>query len=120
MKARTFKTLENGVCRVSIRTEDWSEADRKLMEKFSEPEIDLGGDIADGSDIVITLDTDLRRVASGSPFAAAFDIRDYDDEAAAKRAANVWQDVILARLTAAITALRLQEDGFTGETLEEI
>lgn len=121
MKARTFKTIESGVCRVSVRTEEWSEADRKAMEKFGEPEIDVGGDIADGSDVVATLDTDLKRVASGSPFAAAFDMRDYDNDLeAAKRVATVWGENILARLAAAMATLRQAADGFTGETVEEI
>lgn len=43
MKIRIFTNLKNGVYHARIHTEDWSENDRALMRKYSEPEINLGG-----------------------------------------------------------------------------
>ena len=43
MKIRIFTSLKNGVYHARIHTEDWSENDRELMKKYSEPEINLGG-----------------------------------------------------------------------------
>ena len=118
MKIRTFKKLEDGIYRVSIYTEDWSEGDILLMEKFSEPEIDLGGDFGD-SPVLFTLDNDLKRVKTDSPFAAAFDARDYTAPVA-KAYANLWATTISDRIAAAVATLRASVDGFTTEEVEEI
>jgi hypothetical protein len=118
MKIRTFKKLDNDVYRVSIYTEDWSEGDTLLMQKFGEPEIDLGGDFG-GSPVLFTLDNDLKRIKTDSPFAAAFDARDYG-ATDAKAFANVWALELSDRIAAAVATLRMAVDGFTTEQVEEI
>ena len=112
MKIRTFKKLDNDVYRVSIYTQDWSEGDKQLMAKYGEPEIDLGGTFGDSD--TFTLDTNLQRVMSDSPFAAAFDFR---DNILAQDHANTWASTMTIRITDAVTALREQDDGFSGETV---
>ena len=72
MKIRTFYKLENDVYKVSINTEDWSERDVQLMEKFGEPEINLGGEFGDSP--IFELDDNLVRIKSDSPFPVAFDL----------------------------------------------
>lgn len=121
MKIRTFKKLENDVYRVSVYTEDWSEGDTLLMQKFGEPEIDIGGHFG-GSPLLFTLDHDLKRIKTDSPFAAAFDSRDYDPAYpnTARDYANVWASELADRIVAAVTALRVSVDGFTTEVVEEI
>lgn len=118
MKIRTFKQLDNNVYRVSVYTEDWSEGDRGLMERFGEPEINTGGLITDGSLELAELDDSLQRILSESPFSAAFDERDYPNEAA--EIANAWGAVIADRLVSAVSTLRLQADGFTSESVEDV
>jgi hypothetical protein len=117
MKIRTFKKLEGGVYRISIYTQDWSELDRNLMTKFDEPEIDKGGDFTGAPSVSYTLDNDLARIMSESPFTAAFDIDDYAD---AHDRAEVWADTIQARITSAVTTLRLNADGYTSEEVTEV
>lgn len=115
MKARTFKVLENGVYKVSIYTEDWSENDIGLMIKYSEPEIDAGGTFT-GS-VSFTLPERLVRIRNESPFAVSFDSRDSADS---EDMADVWATTILARLTSAIETLRANSDEYTTESVVTI
>lgn len=116
MKARTFKSIEGDVYKVSIYTEDWSENDIGQMMRFGEPEIDLGGTFTSGP-LSFTLPTQLVRIRAESPFTVGFDVRDEDD---AEERANLWTTTILARLEAAITTLRGQTDDFTSESVVTI
>jgi hypothetical protein len=43
MKIRTFKEIEDGVYKVKIHAEDYSELERELMASYGEPEINTGG-----------------------------------------------------------------------------
>jgi len=43
MKISTNKKIENGVYIAAIAVTDFSENDRKLISKFGEPELELGG-----------------------------------------------------------------------------
>lgn len=123
MKIRTFKNLEDNVYRVSIQTEDWSERDMRLMEKYGEPEIDIGGTFLDengsgsGDDFTFTLDSKLYGVKTGSPFSYGFDARDYAD---AETRALLWATTLISRITDAMTTLRANDDGFTGEDVVNI
>lgn len=114
MKARTFKTLTDSVFSVSLYTEDWSQNDLDLMEKYSEPEIDLGG-IFETPDF--TLPGQLVRIKSDAPFHMSFDKNDFAD---AEERAGRWATDILARLASAIADLRTQSDTFTDESVVTI
>ena len=45
MKKRVLRDMDNGVYRIILLTEDWSEGDRELMARFGEPEINVGGEV---------------------------------------------------------------------------
>lgn len=113
MKIRTFKRLRDGVYGVAVHTEAWSEGDQALMTRFGEPQIDVGGTITE----YVSLDSQLKRVMTESPFSAKFDSR---DDAAAMQSANAWADEIAARIQEAVLDLRQNVDGFSGETLTEL
>lgn len=118
MNLRTFKKLDDGVYQIKIETQDWSENDRLLMTRFSEPEIDLGGDfpgINSGGEF--TLNTRLVKIMTESPFTQRFDSRDYDD---ADDRAESWKTEIQTRITDAILNLRALDDTFTGEEVQTI
>lgn len=122
MKIREFRVLEDNVYRVSLQTEDWSERDTRLMEKYGEPEIDIGGTFPDdgsgsGSGVTFTLDSKLYGVKTGSPFTYGFDARDYDD---AEARALLWATTIISRITDAMTTLRANDDGFMGEEVVNV
>jgi hypothetical protein len=115
MKMRIFTQLEDGVYNVVIHTEDWSQRDIQLMEKYGEPEIDVGGtfdgDGSSGSE-TFELGSKLYGVKTASPFSQGFDSRDYDDAGAR---ALVWETEIRQRITEAVLELRENEDDFTKE-----
>ena len=111
MKIRTFYMLSNDVYRVSIYTEDWSEGDRELMQKYGEPQIDLGGTFT-GTTPHFTLPSVLKNIMSESPFGHGFDYRDTTD---AKNQANAWAAEIANRITDAVDTLRNNTDSYTKE-----
>jgi hypothetical protein len=123
MKIRIFRRLEDDVYRVTLQTEDWSERDIRLMEKYGEPEIDIGGDIyADGGSgsgdtPLFTLDTALYGIKTGSPFTYNFDFRDYAD---AETRALAWQATMTQRIQTALATLRSNADAFTGEEVVNV
>ena len=112
MKIRTVKALDNGVYRVAISTEEFSELDNELMVKHGEPEVDIGGSFTGPP--AYTLTTNLTGIKSGSPFKEAFDEQDYVD---AEDRANVWASEMVTRIQTALTTLRANVDGFSGETV---
>lgn len=116
MQLRTFKSIVDDVYKVSMYTQEWSEGDKLLMQRFGEPEINVGGTIP-MSPSSYELDDAYKRIMSESPFAISFDLDDYDD---AEDRANAWQVEIATRISAAVTALRAETDTFTGETVVAI
>ena len=111
MNIRTFFTLANDVYKISVYTEDWSEGDTRLMKKFGEPQIDLGGSFTVPT---FTLDTVLKNIMTESPFAQSFDVRDAAD---AEDRADRWAADMATRITAAVTTLRANTDSYTKETV---
>jgi hypothetical protein len=115
VKVRQFNEVSNDVFKVILNTEDWSEADQALMEKFGEPEIDVGGIFTGPPGY--SMPSDLVKLASESPFVAGFDLRDF---ANAQARATVWGTAITLRISTAITTLRSQTDTFTKELVTVI
>lgn len=114
MKIRTFFTLENKVYRAVVHTEDWSERDIQLMEKYGEPEIDVGGTFGAYA-LAFTLANDLRKIHSESPFSQGFDTRDFDSAEDAEDRVNTWADEIRERISAAVATLRQLNDEYGRE-----
>ena len=116
MKIRVYSAVENGIFKITINTEDWSEGDRQLMADYGEPQIDLGG-VIDGpapSYVVFTLPSDYVNIMSDSPFQQGFDSRD-TSSTTAQEYAVAWKLTMVARIEAAVTALRTISDTFTNE-----
>jgi hypothetical protein len=117
MKIRTFRTIENGVYKIAVSTEDWSEGDRGLMAHYGEPSVDAGGTFTDGAysgDIEYTLPTMLIRIMSEVPFVQGFDSRDSAD---AEARARLWESTMQTRIEAEVTTLRSETDTFTNESV---
>jgi len=64
------------------------------------------------------LPTNLRRIKADSPHVAKFDSRDETSDDVARDKANVWVRDMTVRIKEAMDALRANDDGYTGETLE--
>lgn len=119
MKIRTFYMLVNDVYSISAYTEDWSEGDRALMEKYGEPQIDLGGTFGTGP-TEFELPNRLASILSNSPFTQSFDARDYSTTPDAEERADIWAAAVADRLTASVTTLRTNSDGYSRETVETV
>jgi hypothetical protein len=113
MKIRTNKSIDSNRFIVEIETSDFSEQELEFMQKFGEPEIDLGGSFTGPP--AYSLPTNLVALKSDSPFREAFDSKDFVD---AEDRANVWADEIVVRIKAAMDTLRANMDDFSGEDLE--
>ena len=109
-KIRTFKTLDDAVYQVRIVVEDVSEGDNELIEKYGEPDVDLGGSFTGPP--AFTLTSRLVTIVSESPHIQRFDSR---DDVNAEDKANVWADEVELRIQNAFTTLRGNVDGFSGE-----
>ena len=114
MNIRKFYSLDNNIYTVTLKTEDWSENDKQLMQDFGEPQIDLGGSFTTPT---FTLPSRLASIMSDSPFIQAFDFRDYAD---AEDRADRWATTISSRLVSSVTALRGLSDTFTREAIQQV
>lgn len=116
MKLRVFTSMSNGVYRVSVHTEDWSEGDRDLMAKYGEPTVNIGGTVnPDYYDDLppITLPDSFSRVMSDAPMSVKFDSRDYGEGASFY--AQAWTAGIVTSITDEVTILRQNVDNFSKE-----
>ena len=119
MRITKISSVVDGVFIVTVVTDDWSEADKQLMQRFGEPVINVGGAFSGGTSptVEFTLPDSSQRIMTASPFTARFDSR---DNAAAETMAVIWRDEIRDRIVDAVTALRATEDTFTGEESETV
>lgn len=116
MKIRTFYRLENNVYRVIVHTEEWSENDIRLMQKFGEPEINIGGEVSivvpmTEETVTYEIPDDYRRIKS-DPLSLSIDAR---DTGYAKELARKWAENIISLLTNAFKSLHAHVDDFTHE-----
>ena len=119
MKLRKFFVLDANVFRVVMQSEEWSERDRELMDKFGEPEINTGGSFTGPP--TFSLPSSLRDLMTETsairPLTKAFDMDDFGD---AKARATVWAAEMTTRITSAIVALRANDDDYSGEEVTNI
>ena len=126
MKLRIFMGMEDSVYRIVIDAEDWSQGDIELMERFGEPDVDVGGTItysdvsssgSESSEDVKTKDfgNEYVRVLHGFPYARGFDSRDYGSVDSAVSAGTAWKDLVVSRFRNVIAALRANVDPISTE-----
>lgn len=131
MKKRIFSEMDNGVYRVVIDTEDWSEGDLELMEQFGEPEIDVGGTVsyeyADASGEQKSgsreFGSEFVRLLHGFPYARGFDSRDYGSVSEAVAAGCKWKELVAGEdgvINKAVIALRANVAPIPTEEVSEI
>ena len=123
MKKRVLRDMDNGVYRIILLTEDWSEGDRELMARFGEPEINVGGEVSyiiDGETKTRTLGDEYVRLLRGFPYQRGFDARDYASVEEAVALGVAWKEMVLSRIDAAILALRAQATPLPTEEISEI
>lgn len=126
MKTRTLKYISDQKYFIEIRNEDFSEEDNKLIQKFGEPEINVGGlygeETVPGEAPSPTADWTLPnkfiKVKRGfQPFVCFFDKRSFTD---AQTRANYLAETIVTRIQSAMSVLRSQQDSYTSESITNI
>ena len=114
MKIYIMRSISGGSAKCRIFTSEFSQNDIVAMEAFSQPAIDLGGVFGTGPD-AFELPNVLAELKTDSPFVQGFPVGDLGLEEA-KRRGLVWSDEIVARIKAALDALRAMVDEFTAES----
>lgn len=123
MKKRVLRDMDNGVYRIILINEDWSEGDLNLMARFGEPEINVGGEVAyivGGETKTKTLGDEYVRLLRGFPYRRGFDSRDCASVEEAVALGIAWKEMVLSRVDAAIMALRSKAAPLPTEEVSEI
>ncbi len=80
MNAKLTKDLEALNFQITTESSNFSDADLALMADFTEPEVDFGGAITDGSGFTLyTLDENLKEINSELPVVVPFLRSTYDN-----------------------------------------
>ena len=120
-KLRVQQTVDNQT-RVFVFSNDLtalSAADRELMGKFGEPEINLGGSFTTSS-VAWTLPDSFARIVSGMPVRREMDITVVPFSVSTTARLTTYRETIVQRFTDALTTLRAQGDTFTNEYVTQV
>lgn len=117
------RSIDNDIWKITFSLDalKLSESDKQLMNKFGEPEINVGGVIGgptiQGESTEYTLPNKYIKIRSGLPYTQEFDSRTAPFNTHTQEKAEAYQTQFVARYTEALTTLRLNEDTFSGEYL---
>ena len=119
---RVFQDIDNDVWSLTFVNDQnyLSQADKKAMQQFGEPEIDLGGTFLAETDNEFTLPAKKAKIRSDFPYTQTFDSRDEAFTENTSTKVLAYRDEIITRVTDALTALREESDSFTGEHVYNI
>lgn len=119
---RIFQKIENDVWTLTFVNDpvELSENDKSLMQRFGEPEIEVGGTYLTGDPNEFTLPTEQVKIRSDFPFTAEFDSKGAPFDTATQIKVLAYRDDIVSRFTDALTTLRAMTDTFTGEQVYNI
>ena len=123
MKKRVFRDFSNGVYRVVIKTEDWSNGDLELMARYGEPEINIGGPVSylsNNETKTKSFGDEFVRLLHGFPYIMLFDSRDYESIEETVSVGVAWKENVLSKIDSAIKTLRENDNVLPTEELEEI
>lgn len=138
MKIRVFKNMCNGVVRIVLNTEDFSQEDIKLMCQFGEPEVNVGGfeypstSINDGEQIgsekaagespSVSIGDEWVRIMHGFPYARGFDMRDYEGVSgdAVIEMADAWKQYVIDEIESEMTNLRSKRNSLPTEEVVNV
>jgi hypothetical protein len=122
LKIKRF--IDNDVWKIvfALDTTVLPEADKELMRKFGEPQINIGGTYASepAGAWSYTLPDKFIRIRTDLPFTKEFDAKSPDFEEFTNDKAIAFQTRFVADFTAAVLELRANADTFTGEFIENI
>ncbi len=114
---RVYQKIENDVYKLTFVNDplQLSEADKKKMQQYGEPEIDLGGTFLADTELEYDLPSKLAKIRSDFPYTQEFDSRSEPFDTDTQTKVEGYRDQIVGLFTDAITTLREIPDTFTGE-----
>lgn len=121
-KLRIFKSIENSVYTVIFENDpaSLSQQDAQLMQKYGEPEINLGGTFLYSTADEFTLPDEYAKVRSDFPVRREFDSRAAPFDTDTDTKVNGYITEITTRFEDAFTTLRAHVDAFTGEEVVNV
>lgn len=121
-KLRVFQSIENDIYVVRFENDPLalSEEDKQLMQKFGEPEINLGGTFLAATANEYTLPDEYVKVRSDFPIRKEFDSKGAPFDTNTVIKVTAFREDTTDKFTDAITALRAQADTFTSEFITDI
>lgn len=113
---RVFQKIENDVWKLTFVNDpaELSDTDKRRMQQYGEPIIELGGAVANGEDSYI-LPTKSGKLRSDFPYTQEFDSKTAPFDTNTQTKVEAYRDQIVTEFTNAIVALRAIPDTFTGE-----
>jgi hypothetical protein len=121
MKIRVIKYVADDKFFVDIKNEEFSQDDLAAMQKFGEPQVDVGGfygNVDDDTTSTWTLPDRYVYIRKGfQPFTFSFDGGTYSNAAARSSALAA---ILVTRITTALTTLRALSDTFSGEAVTNV
>lgn len=120
-KLRVVQTLDNNTRSFLFinETAALSQADRELVAKFGEPEINLGGTFTTDS-VDWTLPDSFVKIVSGLPVRKDVDISVAPFVTNTTNRLATYRTTITSRFTTALTTLRANNDSFTNEYVTQV
>lgn len=125
-KLRVYQSVESGFWQLKFINDPTALAlsDQVLIEKYGEPEINVGGTFLDGTANEFTLpDYTVRVVTDMStavPFIQQFDPTTTPFDTNTQTKVEGYRDAIVVLFQAAFTTLRAHTDTFTGEEIYNV
>jgi hypothetical protein len=123
-KLRIYQSLDSSdyVFNFVSENSEVSQADKDLMDKFGEPEINIGGTFTEGEGLLtFELPDEYVKVVSGfpvkkifTPTAEPWDDTDVEDKM------DLYRTTIQTRFSTAFTTLRANQDTFTNEYVTNV
>lgn len=114
---RVIRTIENDVWKLTFINDitALSEADKKAMRKFGEPEINIGGVFLDGTEDEYELPSKYIKIKSDLPYTEEFDSKAEPFDEGTQTKVVAFQTDTITKFEDAFETLRAQADTFTGE-----
>ena len=120
-RLRVYQTIDNDLWKLTFVNDpdELSDTDKKLMQKFGEPEIQVGGSFGTDPD-TFTMPSQTVRIRSDFPFTQTFDSTTTPFNSDTQIKVLAYRDAIVSAFTSALTTLRETPDTFTGEQVYNI
>lgn len=121
-KLRVYQTIDNEVYQLRFENDAkaLSRQDADLMEKFGEPEINIGGTFLPSTINQFILPDKFLKVRADFPFLQEFDSRQTPFDTNTVTKVQGYRDEIRTRFSDAFTDLRANGDTFSGEQVYNI